>query len=65
MHINIFGASGSGVTTLGNALAEKLGYSYFDSDHYFWEKSDPPFTLRRDAEKRNSMINNDTAGLDN
>ncbi|MEO3404688.1 AAA family ATPase [Mucilaginibacter sp. CAU 1740] len=65
MHINIFGASGSGVTTLGNALAEKLGYPYFDSDHYFWEKSDPPFTVRRDAEKRNSMINEAIAGLDN
>lgn len=65
MHINIFGASGSGVTTLGNALAEKLCYPYFDSDDYFWERSNPPFTVRRDAEKRNGMISKAMAGLDN
>jgi adenylate kinase family enzyme len=61
MHINIFGASGSGVTTLGNALSEKLGYPYFDSDHYFWFSSNPPFTNRRPPEERNAMINNEMA----
>ncbi|WP_331965197.1 adenylate kinase [Ohtaekwangia sp.] len=59
MKINILGASGSGVTTLGLALAEKLHIPYFDSDLYFWERSDPPFTIRRDAQQRNLLINND------
>jgi adenylate kinase family enzyme len=62
MHINIFGASGSGVTTLGQALSERLGYPYFDSDHYFWFPSDPPFIERRPPEERNAMINKEMAG---
>jgi adenylate kinase family enzyme len=62
MHINIFGASGSGVTTLGQALSEKLDYPYFDSDHYFWFTSDPPFSERRPPEERNALINKEMAG---
>ncbi|WEA03252.1 AAA family ATPase [Mucilaginibacter sp. SJ] len=65
MHINIFGASGSGVTTLGQTLSEKLDYPYFDSDHYFWLPSDPPFTNRRPPEERNAMINSEMAGMQN
>lgn len=65
MHINIFGASGSGVTTLGKALSEKLDYPYFDSDHYFWFPSDPPFTNRRLPEERNALINNEMTAMEN
>ncbi|ABQ06264.1 ATP-binding protein [Flavobacterium johnsoniae] len=65
MKIHIFGASGSGVTTTGNALAEKLAYRYFDSDDYFWEKSDVPFTLRRNPEERNSKIKSDLENSEN
>lgn len=65
MHINIFGASGSGVTTLGKTLSERLDYPYFDSDHYFWLPSDPPFTDRRPPEERNAMINSEMAGNEN
>jgi len=65
VHINIFGASGSGVTTLGKALSNKLSYPYFDSDHYFWFHSDPPFTNRRPPEERNAMINSEMAGNEN
>ncbi|CAI8903162.1 hypothetical protein EMIT036CA2_50372 [Chryseobacterium sp. IT-36CA2] len=35
MRIHIFGASGSGVTTLGKALSEKLNIEYLDSDDFF------------------------------
>jgi len=56
MHIHIFGASGSGVTTLGLALADELGYPYFDADSYFWEQSNIPFTVKRDPELRNAML---------
>ncbi len=56
MKIHIFGASGSGVTTTGNALAEKLNYQYLDSDAYFWESSAVPFTVKRNPEERNSKV---------
>lgn len=38
--IQIFGASDSGVTTLGFALAERLDCPYFDSDEYLWLPTD-------------------------
>ena len=34
--IHILGASGSGTTTLGRALAERLQCRHFDTDDYFW-----------------------------
>lgn len=36
-HIHILGASGSGTTTLGEALSKKLNYTHIDSDDYFWK----------------------------
>lgn len=56
MKLHIFGASGSGVTTLGKLLADKLGIEYFDSDDYFWIKTEPPFTQRRNPNERNQLI---------
>lgn len=59
MKIHIFGASGSGVTTLGRALADELCYPYFDNDQYFWEATDEPFTVKRRPELRNALLLND------
>jgi adenylate kinase family enzyme len=59
MKINIVGASGSGVTTLGERLSQELAIPYFDSDYYYWEPSDPPFTIRRESAKRNTMLKGD------
>ncbi|MBB6001470.1 adenylate kinase [Arcicella rosea] len=59
MKIHILGASSSGVTTLGNALSQQLNIPYFDSDEYYWEKSDPPFTIRRNPSDRTLMIKKD------
>src|SRR5438128_874343 len=42
--LHILGASGSGTTTLGRALAEGLQCPHFDTDDYFWLPTDPPFT---------------------
>lgn len=61
MKLHILGASCSGVTTLGNALAQHLNIPYFDSDEYFWEKTDPSFTKRRNPALRNQMIIDDIA----
>ena len=59
--LHIFGASGAGVTTLGEYLAEKWKINYYDSDYFFWEKTDPPFTVRRAPEERNAMIQKELA----
>lgn len=37
-HIHIFGASGSGTTTLGRELARQLPHVHLDSDDYFWSE---------------------------
>lgn len=65
MKIHLFGASGSGVTTLGEALAARLHLPYFDSDTYFWHHSDPPFTNRRSPADRNQLILEDLDKADN
>ena len=64
MKLHIMGASCSGSTTLGNALAQKLGTPYFDSDEYFWEKTNPPFTTKRNPALRNEMLIHDIAKHD-
>ncbi|MEE1944933.1 AAA family ATPase [Pedobacter sp. KR3-3] len=56
MKLHIFGASGSGVTTLGQALAKQLDIPYLDSDDFFWEVSSPPFTIKRNQALRNEMV---------
>jgi uridine kinase len=44
--IIIFGSAGSGKTTLGKMVADKLGFPYFDIDDYIWRKdTDKPFTV--------------------
>lgn len=46
--ILIFGSSGSGSTTLARAVGKRYGYHFIDSDDCIWEKTDPPYTKRRD-----------------
>jgi adenylate kinase family enzyme len=48
-HVHILGASGSGATTLGAALAQRLGFTHLDSDDFFWIKTDPPYVTPRRA----------------
>lgn len=59
MHIHIFGASGSGVTTLGQELSLRIAMPYFDADDYYWLPTDPPFQTKRDPAERNSLLKND------
>ena len=42
------GASGSGVTTLGRALADALAIPHHDTDDYYWLPTSPPFMQKRD-----------------
>ncbi len=52
MRIHITGASGSGTSTLGAALAEALGGTHLDADNYYWLPTTPPFVHKRDAAER-------------
>jgi adenylate kinase family enzyme len=57
--IHILGASGSGTTTLGRALAERLRYPHLDTDDYFWLPTDPPYTQRRERLERQQLLMDD------
>ena len=50
--IHIFGASGSGVSTLGRALADRLALPHHDTDDYYWMPTTPPFRVRRELSER-------------
>lgn len=54
--IHVFGASGSGCTTLGRALAERLGCVNLDTDTYFWLPTDPPFQQMRERAERQTLL---------
>lgn len=54
--IFILGASGSGTSTLGRALASALNSQAFDTDDFYWVPSDPPFqTARKPADRTRLM----------
>lgn len=50
--IHVIGASGSGVTTLGRALADALALPHHDTDDYFWRPTTPPYREPRNAADR-------------
>ena len=54
--IRILGAAGSGTSTLGSALAQRLGVSHVDSDSLFWLPTDPPYSTVRPAEQRLALL---------
>jgi len=57
IRLHITGASGSGTSTLGHALSEHLGIAQFDTDDFYWQPSDPPYTVKRSAEERLRLLN--------
>jgi adenylate kinase family enzyme len=54
--LHILGASGAGTTSLGAAVADRLGYPHVDADSLFWLPTDPPFTTKRPKEERQAML---------
>ena len=50
--IHIYGASGSGTTTLGRKICDGLGYIFIDTDDYFWMPTDPKYQIKRDKQER-------------
>jgi adenylate kinase family enzyme len=61
MRVHLLGASGSGTTTLGRALAAELGAPHLDTDDYFWLPSTPPFQHRRPRPGRQARLAADLA----
>lgn len=56
VRIHVMGASGSGTTSLGIALAQKLGIAHLDSDEFYWMPTDPPYTTPREITARIAML---------
>lgn len=57
--IHIFGASGAGTSTLGQAISNKYGHKWLDTDNYFWCPTDPPFTVKRECNERIRLLLSD------
>ncbi|GFP75473.1 AAA family ATPase [Clostridium fungisolvens] len=57
--IHIYGASGSGTSTLGRFISEQLGYTFMDTDDYFWLETDPKYIEKRDKAERLQMMEED------
>lgn len=56
MRILVTGASGSGTTTLGAALAEALSSRHLDGDDCYWLPTTPAFMSKRPAHERADMV---------
>lgn len=65
MRIHIFGASGSGTTTIGKALEEKFSIKHFDTDDFYWEPTNPKFQLKRDIAERIRLMELEFAKYEN
>jgi len=50
--IHIVGASGSGATSLGRAVADALALPHHDTDDYFWQPTVPPYQKKRERAER-------------
>ena len=59
MRILITGASGSGTTTLGRALADRTHWLLLDTDDYYWMPSQPKYLEKRSSTERLSKIMTD------
>jgi adenylate kinase family enzyme len=56
--IHIFGASGSGVSTLGRELALQLQIPFYDADDFYWKLTNPPFVEANPLEERKELLKN-------
>ncbi|MEO8530978.1 MAG: hypothetical protein ABI459_07130 [Deltaproteobacteria bacterium] len=54
--VHILGASGAGTTTLGRALAAQWAVPHHDTDDYFWEPTEQPYTVKRDPAERLTLM---------
>ena len=62
--IQLYGASGSGTSTIGRYISETSGYYFMDTDDYFWEPTNPPYTTKRKISDRIALMKQDIAQED-
>ncbi len=61
----IFGAPGSGVTTLGQGVALRLGLPFFDTDDYYWFTADAlPYRRKRNPQHRLQLLERELAACE-
>lgn len=60
----ILGANGSGKSTIGRELANKLNCAHFDTEDYWFYKSKVPYTVARLQDERNKMLLDDVKKYD-
>lgn len=65
MKLLIFGASGSGTTTLGKEIKKKIGFMHLDVDDYYWQKTEPPFQEKIPLTERNKIFKADFHKFEN
>ena len=63
--IHIYGASGSGTTTLGRKICDELGYTQMDTDDYFWLPTEPKFMQKRPKNERIKRMKEDMNKAEN
>jgi len=59
MKILVFGASGSGTTTLGNEIEKNADFKHLDVDDYYWKKTITPFQEKIPLTERNKNLKSD------
>ncbi|UCD10095.1 MAG: AAA family ATPase [Dehalococcoidales bacterium] len=57
--IHIFGAAGTGTTTLGKSLAKRLNIPHLDTDNYYWLQTEIPYTEKREIAQRIDLLKAD------
>jgi len=62
--LNVIGASGSGTTTLGRALASHWSVPHADADDYFWVPTEVPYTVKREVPERLRLMHEIFVGRD-
>lgn len=63
--IHIYGASGSGTSALGKKICGELGFTFMDTDDYFWLPTNPPYTAKKSTKERLALMKKDIAESDN
>ncbi len=63
--IHIYGASGSGTTTLAKYICDNKGFFFMDTDDYFWMPTNPPFTKKKEVKERIRLMRADIDKNDN
>ena len=56
LRVHITGASGSGTSSLGKAVAEATGAKWLDLDDFYWLPTSPPFQVERAKAERLALL---------